>query len=621
MKTTSLALAIAGASLLGFPALVGAADNYPSQLLWGDTHVHTSNSFDVYLFDTPTATPDSALRFARGQPIISPTTGLRWQLREPLDFAVVADHAEMIGSISRLFADAPDIANTKTGKTFKKISPDQSAAQLQAIYEEIARLGSGLAGTTGLTIADVIADLHSGDRRSATWQDYIDPVERHNTPGEFTALVGWEWSSQPRGSNLHRVVFTPAASEITRQFLPYSALESQNPEDLWQWLGDTRESTGADFIAIPHNANLSMGLMFATETLEGKPLDANYARVRSRWERVVEATQIKGDSEAHPLLAPNDEFADYETYGFVLTPNGGSPPPTEGSYVRNGLQRGLALAAQLGTNPFKVGMIGSTDSHTGMSAVEEDNFAGKGQHDARPEQRPHLTGIGSSRGWDMGAAGYAGVWATENTREAIFAAFKRREVYATTGPRITLRFFGGYGFEAADAGAPDPASVGYRKGVPMGGELIASGAKAPSFLVAAMKDPNGANLDRIQIVKGWLKADGSTDEKVYDVALSDEREDGSVKVGNTVDLQTGRYTNTIGASTLSAVWTDPDFKPSQASFYYVRALEIPTPRYSLLDAIALGIDVQQTGRPATIQERVYSSPIWYSPPQSKQSEQ
>ncbi|MFV0476889.1 MAG: DUF3604 domain-containing protein [Parahaliea sp.] len=599
--------------LFNLPVSAQTADKYPDQVLWGDTHLHTSNSFDVYLFDTPSSTPDSALRFARGLPIVSPTTGVRWQLHEPLDFAVVADHAEMIGSITRLFADAPEIASTKTGKVFKTISPDQSTDQLQSIYEEIAKVGSGLKGDSGLSIGDIITDMHSGNKRSAIWQDYIDTVERHNTPGEFTAMVGWEWSSQPDGANLHRVIFTPAASELTRQFLPYSALESQNPEDLWQWLGDTHKKIGADFIAIPHNANLSIGMMFATETLKGEDFSKTYAETRSRWEPVMEVTQIKGDSEAHPLLSPTDEFADYETYGFVLTPNGGTPPPNEGSYVRSGLKSGLALGQQLGTNPFKYGVIGSTDSHTGMSAVEEDNFAGKGQHDASPEQRPHPTGIGSSRGWDMGAAGYAGVWATENTREAIFAAFKRREVYATTGPRITLRFFGGDSFEASDTKAADLAGIGYRKGVPMGADLSIAKGKTPNFLVAVMKDPNGANLDRIQIIKGWLNADGTTDEKVYDVALSNDRKDGAIKVGNTVDLKTGKYTNTIGAQMLSAVWTDPDFEPSQSSFYYVRALEIPTPRHSLLDAIAIGIDVKETGRPATIQERVYSSPIWYTP--------
>ena len=313
------------------------------------------------------------------------------------------------------------------------------------------------------------------------------------------------------------------------------------------------------------------------------------------------------------MLSPTDEFADYETYPFVLTPDGRTSDPTEGDYLRSGLKRGLELEATTGVNPYKVGMIGSTDSHTGMSAVEENNFAGKGQHDAFPDDRPHPTGLGSSRGWDMGAAGLAGVWAEENTREAIFAAFQRREVYGSTGPRIPLRFFGGFGFEAEDANASDLAAVGYDKGVPMGADLRPStDESSPTFLVGTLKDPMEANLDRIQIIKGWLDETGQSQEQVYDVALSDGRTDGS-PVGNTVDLETGRYDNTIGDVQLTAVWRDPDFDPTRRAFYYARVLQIPTPRYSLFDAIALGIDVEDTGRPATIQERTYSSPIWYTP--------
>jgi hypothetical protein len=590
-----------------------AADGHPTQVYWGDTHLHTSNSFDVYLFNTPTSTPDTALRFARGLPVVSPTTHTRWQLQVPLDFAVVSDHAEMVGSIMRIFKGDPDVANTKAGEVLRKIGGQQSEEELQAVYDEVVRIGSGMPSESGLTPQELVAGLHAGDKRRPTWESNIDTVERHNTPGEFTAFIGWEWSAQPQVGNLHRVIFTPQGGDVARQFIPYSSLESGDPQDLWAWLEETSERTGADFVAIPHNGNISMGQMFPLVDQSGDPLDEDYARAREKWERVIEITQIKGDSETHPLLSPTDEYADFESFLFVLTPDGRTPDPTEGDYVRAGLRRGLAWEEKLGTNPFKVGVIGSTDSHTGMSAVEEDNFAGKGQHDSRPELRPHKTGIGGSKGWDMGAAGYAGVWATENTRQAIFDAFKRREVYGTTGPRITLRFFGGFEFDSGDARAQNLARVGYDKGVPMGGDLKGADGKVPTFLLAVMKDPNGANLDRAQIVKGWLKADGSTAEKVYDVALSDDREDGSVPVGNTVDLSTGKYTNTIGATEFSVVWSDPDFDPGQRAFYYARVLEIPTPRYSLLDAIALGIDVKETGRPATIQERVYSSPIWYSP--------
>ncbi len=586
---------------------------HPTRVLWGDTHLHTSYSFDVYLFNTPTSTPDTAYRFAKGLPVISPTTHTRWQLRTPLDFLVVADHAELVGSIPRLFAGDPEIADTKTGRILAKIGGEQSTEELQAVYDSIVRAGSGLESDDGYTLKGLYEDLHGGEKRRNTWNENIAAAEKHNEPGVFTALIGWEWSAQPGGANLHRVVFMREDGNVARKFLPYSSLESQDPEKLWEWLEETSSAAGASFVAIPHNPNISIGRMFPLDTESGAPIDAEYAKARQQWEPAIEVTQIKGDSEAHPLLSPTDEYADFETYAFVLTPDGRTPDPTEADYVRSGLKRGLALEAKVGTNPYKVAMIGSTDSHTGMSAVEERGFAGKGQHDSRPELRPRPTGLGSSKGWDMGAAGYAGVWATSNTREAIFDAFKRREVYATTGPRITLRFFGGFDFTDQDTQASDLAAVGYERGVPMGGDLARSGERPPSFLVAATKDPVGANLDRIQIVKGWLEEDGSTEEKVYDVALSDGRTDGTQAVGNTVDLSTGQYTNSIGDAQLVAVWTDPDFEPDQRAFYYVRTLQIPTPRYSLLDTIALGIDPKDTGHPATIQERVYSAPIWYTP--------
>lgn len=544
--------------------------------------------------------------------MISPTTDTRWQLKSPLDFLVVADHAELLGSIQRLYAGDPEIAETESGQAFLAISEDRTEKELQTVYEQLVQLGSGLdPSAVDLNDEQVMRDMHFGEKRRTAWDDNIEAAERHNNPGVFTAFIGWEWTSQPGGGNLHRVIFTPQGKEAADKFLPYSAVESDDPEDLWNWLEQTSAATGAEFVAIPHNPNVSLGLMFPDETLSGKPISAEYARTRMRWEPVVEVTQIKGDSEAHPLLSPTDEFADFETYPFVLTPDGGTPDPTEGDYMRSGLKRGLAIMNDVGVNPYKVGMIGATDSHTGLSAVEEDNFAGKGQHDSKPSQRPHPTGLGSSKGWDMGAAGYAGVWATENTRQALVDAFKRREVYATTGPRIRVRFFAGEDFAQADASG-DIASVGYEKGVPMGSDLLLTEG-TPSFLIAAMKDPDEGNLDRIQIVKGWLEPDGTTEERIYDVALSNGRTDGQMPVGNTVNLRTGSYTNDIGEPMLAAVWDDPDFDPDKAAFWYVRVLQIPTPRYSLFDAIALSIDVAETERPATIQERAYTSPIWYTP--------
>ena len=590
-----------------------------TRLFWGDTHLHTGNSFDVFLFGTPNSTPDTAYRFARGFPVVSPTTGTRMQLSRPLDFLVVADHAEAMGSLQRLFAGDEDLAKTKTGRVFLDIGGDQSPEELQAVYDLLVNAGSGIENEYGLTARDLYADTHAGERRMSTWTETIAAAERHNDPGRFTAFIGWEWSAQPNGGNLHRVVFTPQGGEIAKKFLPFSTLESADPEHLWAWLGETSKKIGAQFVAIPHNPNISMGQMFPVQTQTGRPVDTQYAMTRMKWEPVVEVTQIKGDSETHPMLSPDDDFADYETYPFVLTPDGRTPDPTEGDYLRSGLKRGLAIAQATGANPYQVGMIGSTDSHTGMSAVEESDFAGKGQHDATPAQRPHPTGLGSSRGWDMGAAGYVAVWASENTRQAIFDAFRRREVYATTGPRITLRFFGGFGFAPGDLEVSDPAAVGYRKGVPMGGNLPrADAGQAPGFLVVAAKDPLGANLDRVQIVKGWTGLDGETHERVYDVAVSDGRGIGpdgrcDTAVGSTVDMDTASYTNTIGDAQLAAIWRDPEFDPDQHAFYYARVLEIPTPRYSLRDSIALGIEPQETGRPGIIQERAYGSPVWYAP--------
>ena len=591
----------------------------PTRVYWGDTHLHTSMSFDVYLFGTPNSTPETAYQFAKGFPVVNPATGTRWQLREPLDFLVIADHAETLGSVVRVFEGDEEVAQTKTGQAMLKLAPDQSEHQLQAIYDAFNYAASGQENELGITGEDLYRDLHGGTKRKNAWQRNIDAAERHNDPGKFTALIGFEWSSNTNGGNLHRVVFQAENGDVANQYIPFSYLESDDPEDLWKWLDITSKKTGATFVAMPHNSNISIGQMFPLVRANGEPVDADYAKTRMRWERVVEVTQIKGDSEAHPALSPNDEFADHETYDYALTPEGSRPKPTQSDYVRNGLMRGLELEKTLGTNPYKFGLAGATDSHTGISAVEEDNFAGKGQHDSKPELRTHPTGLGSSMGWDMAAAGYVGVWANNNTREDITAAFKRREVYATTGPRIQLRFFGGYDFNSTDTNEKDIGSVGYSRGVPMGSDLkSAVDGKAPTFLIGALKDPNSGNLDRVQIVKGYLNDDGKAEERIYDVAVSNDREidaNGRCKtpVGSTVDLKTGNYTNTIGDAQFATTWTDPDFDPNKRAFYYVRVLEIPTPRHSLIDSIALGIGWQETNRPATIQERAYSSPIWHTP--------
>ena len=425
-----------------------------------------------------------------------------------------------------------------------------------------------------------------------------------------------------RGKNLHRVVFMPDGGEVASKFIPYSSFDSDKPEDLWAWLEETSERTGASFTAIPHNSNISGGLMFNDVDSEGRPITAEYARTRMKWEQVVEVTQIKGDSETDPILSPNDEFAAFEPFSHAIDAEalaeGTKAAVGPGDFVRSGLLRGLALEAKVGVNPYKFGMIGSTDAHTGMSSAEEDNFHGKTAFDSTPANRFNsFLGI-KGFGADMSAAGMAGVWAETNQRGALFEAFRRKEVYASTGPRIRVRLFGGWGFDDKDAGKKDLVQIGYANGVPMGADLTqAPEGKAPRFLVYAIKDPVGANLDRAQMVKGWLDENGRPQEKVYDIVWSDGRvigSDGLLRpVGNTVDLETGAYSNAIGDAQLSVVWQDPDFDPTARAFYYLRVLQIPTPRHTLYDAIALGIDPAETGHPSTIQERAYSSPIWYTP--------
>jgi hypothetical protein len=579
--------------------------------LWGDTHLHTALSFDAYTFGT-TASPDVAYRYAKGLPVLHPVVKTRIQMRQPLDFLIIADHAEMLGAVTRLLeGEAPELGETRTGQAVVEWAGSRSGEELLDVYNALNLIGSGIESDSGLTAQDVARDLH-GEAIRPAWYSYVDTAEAHNQPGRFTSLIGWEWTSQPSGANFHRVVFMPEDAEVAKKFLPYSTLESDDPEDLWAWLDTTSKATGAEFLAIPHGPNISAGLMFGVNRRNGEPIDRVFAEMKSRYEPAIEVTQIKGDSETLSLFSPDDQFADFETYNFLSTPDGRTPDPTPGDYVRPGLLTGLKLERQVGVNPYKMGMAGGTDSHVGIPAVEESSFAGKSGHDALPASRSGPSGIGSARGWDMGAAGFTAVWAEENSRDAIFNAFRRREIYASTGPRIRLRVFGGFDFSTSDTESRNFAKIGYRKGVPMGGDLTASD-EAPEFIVAALKDSHGANLDRLQIIKGWLREDGTTAERVYDIALSDGRTDGSIAVGSTVNIQTGEYTNEIGDIELRAFWRDPEFDATQHAFYYVRVLEIPTPRYSLLDTIALEVDVSESGKPATIQERAYSSPIWYTP--------
>jgi hypothetical protein len=586
------------------------AANPLNNLYWGDTHLHTNLSPDAYLQRNATASPDDAFMFAKGAPVIEALSRAKIHIDTPLDFLVVTDHAEYVGIPKMIWEGDERLMATEIGQRYAWMIAEGRGTEI--FFELIATANSN----------QPLVDLVTSELRESVWSNIVDAAERHNDPGTFTAFIGWEWSSIPNGQNLHRIVFMPEGGDVAKQFIPFSSFDSNVESEFWAWLDETSQRTGADFVAIPHNGNISNGLMFPLADRAGNPISVAYANTRMRWEPVIETTQIKGDSETHPSLSPNDEFAEFETFEHLIKTDESETQdtgdPREGSYTRAGLKRGLEIEEEIGVNPFKYGMIGSTDAHTGYASAEEDNFWGKFSLDAIPDNKKDKDLLPGVYGWDMSGSGFAAVWATENTREAITAAFKRRETYGTSGPRIMLRFFGGFDFATGDANARNLAQVGYYKGVPMGSDLSAApNGKSASFLIHAVKDPKHANLDRIQVVKGWVGADGTAQEKVYNVAWSDGRSlgsDGSLPaVGNTVDLATGLFTNDIGSAELVMVWTDPDFDATQRAFYYVRVLQIPTPRNSTYDAIALGIDPEETGHPITIQERAYSSPIWYTP--------
>ncbi|MEM9063582.1 MAG: DUF3604 domain-containing protein [Pseudomonadota bacterium] len=590
-----------------------AGRNYPTRPLWGDTHLHTSASLDAFGFGDK-LDADAAYRFALGEEIRT-SSGQRVRLSRPLDWLAIADHSEFSGIGVALYEGNPRVIVDDQTRRWNQMMQRGGKDSIQAVIELVTAMGKGEA-------PPVFFDKDLG---RSLWQDHLKTVEQYNDPGAFTAFAAYEWSSMPKGDNMHRVVIFRDGADRVGRIVPFSANDSVDPEDLWTFLESYESDTGGSVLALAHNGNLSSGLMFDTKTWTGEPLSKDYAERRMRWEPLYEVTQIKGDGEAHPLLSPDDAFADYETWDRAnldmtkLT----DPATLEGQYARSGLRRGLELGANLGANPFKFGMIGSTDSHISLAAVEEENFLGKYTNtEPEPERWSHVSmqsadGAVKLLGWEAVSSGYAAVWATENTREAIWDAMKRKEVYATTGPRMLVRFFGGWDFDAADARGRLPADAGYAKGVPMGGDLTgAPDGKAPTFLVAALRDSYSGNLDRIQIVKGWLDADGETREKVYDVAWSGDRTpdaDGKLPpVGNTVDAATATWSNTIGAPELIDVWTDPEFDPAQPAFYYARVLEIPTPRWTTYDAVRFGVELPPEV-PRTTQERAYTSPIWYTP--------
>jgi len=595
-----------------------AERDFPTRPLWGDTHLHTGLSMDAGAFGARLM-PDDAYEFARGEEVVS-STGQRVRLSRPLDFLVVADHSDNMGFFPRLFAGDPAVLQDETGRRWYEMIQRGGDAAVQVAVEVIERFSNG-------TFPKALQSLPGSLAYRTAWKQTIDAAESANTPGQFTAFIGWEWTSNTMGNNLHRVVIYRDGAEKASRLEPYTTIKplgSDNPIDLWKWLQGYADQTGGDILAIPHNGNLSNGIMFPlVDSFTKRRIGETYAKTRARWEPLYEVTQIKGDGEAHPLLSPDDEFADYETWAKGNLDL--SAPKTnemlQYEYARSALKNGLELEAKLGVNPYKFGMIGSTDSHTGLATAEEDNFFGKHTGaEPNPNRINHAmakTANGQYEGWAMTASGYAAVWAKENTRESIFDAMMRKEVYATTGTRMIVRFYGGWEFAPEDANTRWPGTTGYTKGVPMGADLRAAPAgKSPTFLVAAMKDPIGANLDRIQIVKGWRTAKGKLEENVYDVALSDDRRTGpdgkAPSVGNTVDVANAMWTNSIGDPELIAVWTDPDFDPAERAFYYARVIEIPTPRWTAYDAKYFGAKAGDEV-PMITQERAYTSPIWYTP--------
>ncbi len=574
---------------------------------FGDLHVHSSWSFDAFIYNTRT-TPDDAYKFGKGD-AITHALGMKIQLQRPLDFMAVTDHSEYMGIMKQMLDPESPLSQLPLAQ---QITSDKRAVSLKAF------------GIVGMSIArnQPIQDLTKADIMRSTWQQAVDIANQHNEPGKFTTFPAYEWTSSPSeqnapepfARNLHRnVIFRGhKVSDI-----PFSSFNSQDPRDLWKWMDQEREK-GIDLIAIPHNANMSDGLMYSDKTLDGKPLTAEFAKNSSKNEPVHEVVQIKGQSMAHPALAPNDEFANFEVYPFTFA--AGVPPPSKPkhSYVRDALKDGLKYNQTLGENPYKFGLIGSSDGHNSAGAMEENNYFGKlGNLDGLAENRVATEGRFLRLKY-MSAAGLAGVWAKENTRDAIYDALLRKEVFASSGPRIKVRFFGGFDLDENLLEDKDWVTTAYEKAVPMGSDLnnSSSNEKAPSFLIWAIKDAESANLDRIQVVKGWVDAAGKTHEKIFDVVWSGDRTigaDGKLPtVGNTVDVKNATYENTIGAVNLKTVWTDPEFDASISAVYYLRVLEIPTPRWTTYDVKKLNQDAIDDVA-ASIQERAWSSPIWYSP--------
>jgi hypothetical protein len=599
-----------------------AQRSFPSNVYWGETHLHTGLSLDAGLFGNILG-PEDAYRFARGEEIKS-STGLPVKLGRPLDWMAVTDHTDAMGLATDIQKGTPNIMAVPKGREWHEGFAQGGQAAGKAAFDLITHFAQ-------MKLPEqILKDYAPGSRVTRNvWERIVDAAEQYNEPGKFTALIGYEWTSVPKGMNLHRNVILRDGAMRAKQVVPLTTqppFGTTDPLDLYKWLENYEKTTNGQALALAHNGNLSNGWMFPIDrTYAGGKVNKKYVEQRARWEPLYEMTQMKGDGETHPLLSPDDEFADYETWdkGNLDLTELKKDEMLAAEYAREGLKRGLLLEKKLGTNPYKFGMVGATDSHTSLATAEEENFFSKSVSVEPSKTRvnhPFIKSkLGEIEGYMPVASGYQGVWATENTREAIFDAMLRKETYATTGPRIPVRFFGGWEFTNNDLRSRAPAFRGYEKGVPMGGDLTAApkGKKAPTFMVYALRDPIGANLDRIQIIKGWLDSKGKTHEKVYNVAWSDNRKlDAKGKlppVGNTVDIEAANWTNTIGASELATVWTDPDFDPKEKAFYYARVIEIPTPRWVLYDKLRFGAEIPKEAK-LIHQERAYTSPIWYNPP-------
>ncbi|MBX3707570.1 MAG: DUF3604 domain-containing protein [Pseudomonadales bacterium] len=568
------------------------------QVYFGDLHVHTTYSNDSFGYNND-RTPDVAYRYAKGEPVAT-VGGATIQLRTPLDFLAVTDHAEYLGIFSAMTAPEHPLNPTELGR---QASSSDVATRYAAFGTFIRALRSG----------EFPEGFYDPANTLSVWRQIVETADAHYEPGRFTAFAGYEWTSTVQGGNMHRNVIFEGSADLP---LPFAASDSRNPEDLWTWL-ERQRMRGVDAIAIPHNSNVSDGRMFALTDSFGEPIDAAYAARRTWNEPLVEITQQKGTSETHPALSPTDEFADFELFTELLI-SGGTPGKVSGSYVREAWLNGVRLQAEAGFNPFQFGVIGSSDNHSGTSAVEEGNYTGSRgpASDGTPALRQPTELWGGLPRQSFSAAGLTAVWAEENTRESLFAAMRRRETYGTTGTHLRVRLFAGWELPMDLHERAEREALGYARGVPMGGVLEGPArGRSPTIVVWAARDPEGANLDRIQIIKGWT-ANGAVHERIHDVALSDparRRSDGSVTpVGNTVDVPGARHTNTIGSAELAAAWTDPDFDPTQPAFYYVRVIEIPTPRWTTFDAAALGVPPLDLV-PATLQERAFTSPVWYLP--------